>query len=614
MADASPLPGPDMRSPSRHSAPAERGVVGRPGALSSDEIWLTVGEAADAARVAHRQIAAWMASGDLSARTGWRRGAEIRLILLSDLEGLVDEIDLDCIRGALDARGVFTGPAPSVPGADSSAVGILVSSAIGVSGMKNEGPAPTETRPIKPDDRQWASELEQEITRLRGVVHTLRGDHESLERHLDTRVSVVNTRRLGGRSCASERPNGNASDSRGHELSPEAVAAARALAIKARETADHGRLDELPSGNIAGAVIVMAAGVLLGVLGAAFAAEILGDGDAFSSGDQLVLAATRQGSDAPRMEAAAAVAKDAATPNVLEPMEQGPSAGESSILTSGVRTAAAGPNEAPGSAAADEDLLAELAPVEQADVSGRRRRAGLTASNVAPSALAGPTRLHPPMALADIDRAVFSRRSSVLADCAYTRLLEEEGSDPGVDLRGDLVLGPCFGPARRNADDELAVPGTHRVGNVSCCKHHAFVERMTSASTDDAAREGLKAEAAASLAEGVLPPLFRLRADRAASLFLREETRGWERAGFDGSAGSFDSIEARHEWTQIGGPADGSARRVTLESWMQPMQGLDPTMSAGARGAIKPRRFRMTLLIQSAPRGDMLESFEWLVD
>ena len=264
--------------------------------------------------------------------------------------------------------------------------------------------------------------------------------------------------------------------------------------------------------------------------------------------------------------------------------------------------------------AAQNDNVDELMLVEPPALRPRSR-------GVKPNQTGVPKRLQLPMALADLDRSLFARRSALLNDCAYTPFMtyqtNEETAASGPS--GALVLGPCFGPTREGQSGVTAVPGTHRVGSVSCCKHHAFVERMTAAALDEAARLGLRSEAEAALGEGVLPPLFRLRANRSATRFLREETRGWTSAGLDGIAGSPSAEEVIHEWRLTDDQPDGKAIRVELQSWIQPVVGFDPSKSSvrrvgSSRSATGMERFRMVLLIQAAPDGDVLETFEWLVD
>ncbi|QDV07166.1 hypothetical protein Poly30_26850 [Planctomycetes bacterium Poly30] len=603
MANSSPLRGSEAPSAAHHAA--SRGAGARRGAVEpgSDTIWLTAGEAADAARVAHRQIAAWIETEELSARTGWRGGAEIRLVLLADLEALVESIDIDCIRGSLEARGVFTGPRHFLTGAAPRTPA--------PPGEAATPPDPTEPSAVAPDewravDRPWAIELEQEIQRLREVITTLREDHESLERHLDTRVAVVSTRKLEvpGHSVVAGTPRGASS---GGASSRSAFSG--------------------------GALISTAGGLLLGLAGAAIATTLLRSTEDAVDLTPVVHAASRP--------ATHSVAQDRSGPSVAgfsSALSTSPSTVEDELAPVEVATAEVervATHLAP-------DLIAPPEPVSGAE--GRARRAGLASrvtavgSSVARKSPGAPVRLTPPMALAEIEPAIFSRNSAVLGDCAYTELLKESALNAGPAAA--LVLGPCFGPARPSAglsdsglsdsglsssgrddsSDELAVPGTHRVGSVSCCRHHAFVERMTAASADDAARAGLRTEAEACMKEGVLPPLFRLRADRSASRFLREETRGWESAGLDGAAGGLNAPEAVHEWKLATAQPTGEGTdgiRVHLVSWLMPVAGLDRQLRAASgagKDTPKLRRFRMTLLIQAAPRGDVLESFDWLTD
>ncbi len=584
MANGSPLrgleSGPDSgpRSTSKDPASWSTVTTGDEPITPSTAVWLTAGEAADAANVAHRQIAAWVASEELSERTGWRGGAEIRLVLLSDLEALADKIHLDRIRGTLAARGVFTGPRHSALGR---------SKPTRQDGSEASAATPRGTRQVKAEDREWAGELEQEVRRLRRVIQTLRVDYESLERHLETRSTVVATRRLGGMGVRLKPRVGT--------VQPTAVRAAPTAASPAPSVAAPAlsRESVFPKGAIVATVVGLAVGWLGATVASSWGESSDPSAEVGATSGSAVFAAER--SDDP----------GTAAPQGPAPKEAEPSA-----------SAALG--RADARPADDVDLAAVGSEINEAlegdgstvDVPLEPRSGTLPPVEVV-NPLTLPTHLSPPVALASIDATVFSRRSAVLPDCAYSSFVQA-GNGPG-DAPGELILGPCFGPARKGDSGQVAVPGTHRVGTVACCRHHAFVERMTSAATDEAALEGLRAEAQAALAEGVLPPLLRIRADRSAGLFLREETRGWESAGLDGMAGQFGSEAGLHEWKRVADQPAGGGVRVTLESWIQPLVRYRPDATA-RQDEPKVRRFRMTLVVQAAPDGDVLESFQWLLD
>ena len=636
-----------------------------------EQVWLTAGEAADTANVTHSQIAAWVAVSKLSSRMGWRGGAEIQLVLLSDLESLAERIDLDRVRGSLAERGVFTGPRRVVLG-----------------GFK-DGPSPTGTgsgpevggqegskvviraaHEIRAEDRVWASELDGEVRRLRQVVRTLRDDHESLERHLDrqpalTQAASSGSESLPASSARAKRPiDGDlASTSRGSR------------SFYSRST-----------GVSSGAMIAITCGVVLGMIGA----SIVFPGAKTMASEKAGLPETLVGSPSARLELApeaealhtsqaeselAILALDAMEQDVapalsewstvvpavfggeftdpLGASQQNPSGaffasflhGDRSTLPTGVT----GTSDAKSARVAIEasimgprlapDLRAEVAPRRLTGPAGDESRTRIhpdsnvvqpaqdmlvelppqkpRAHGVKPNSTSAPQRLRVPMALAELDRTLFARRSALLSDCAYTKLVAAAQS--GDNLQGALVLGPCFGPTREGQSGSVAAPGTHRVGRVACCRHHAFVERMTGAAGDENARLGLQTEAKAAMGEGVLPPLFRLRANRSASRFVREETRGWTSAGLDGAAGTTQSEAVHHEWklseTQ---PKDGSIR-VELTSWIQPVIPFDAAKFRSPKASLKSedgsmKHFHMQLLVQAAPDGDVLEGFEWLDD
>lgn len=187
-----------------------------------------------------------------------------------------------------------------------------------------------------------------------------------------------------------------------------------------------------------------------------------------------------------------------------------------------------------------------------------------------------------PLHLADLTPEAYRiRRGAQTAPCAFAEGL----ADP--ERRDELLsaLGPCIG-----AHGEDGVPtGTHRVGGVNCCAHHAFVERMTRASRDESALRGIVEEASIAREDGQVPPLLRLRAERSALHFLRRLAGRWASAGIDdGSMG--------HRWTVPG--SDPS--RVQLTSWIR----LDESG--------EPYRFELEIELLDGARGDALRDFRWL--
>lgn len=626
-----------------------------------EPVWLTAGEAADAAHATHAQIAGWVASQVLSARKGWRGGAEIQLVLLSDLEALVPRVDLDRVRGSLVERGVFTGPRRVVLGGFSA-------SAQGAS----EGSIPSPAAVVRPahqvreEDRVWASELDGEVRRLREVIRSIRADHESLEKHLGEQ-----------RQAASEA---------GPNVGPDAG--------PGPTVPDQPALtSESSSWFTSGAMLAVACGVVLGMIGAAI--FLPGEKTMAAESRSLALVDAAMEKDAPATptEPVATEAEAARAVLALDTMEAEVAPASGSVdLTAATKAATAGPlvpaavrtakfngqvtvsggayaapanffeHDFPGAKASvpiatlgtaqssivpavgspvvmGPELPLDLQPqpptvktgfsavpveasasmpgsegaiVEEPEMLVEPPPLKPRARSVKPNSLGIPKRLRVPMTLAELDRSLFARRSALLSDCAYTQYVLRDPSAKGPS--GALVLGPCFGPTREGQEGVVATPGTHRVGSVACCRHHAFVERMTAAALDEAARVGLRSEAEAALREGVLPPLFRLRASRAATRFLREETRGWTSAGLDGVAGSASTKGSVHEWKLAENQPGGGAVRVDLTSWIQPIVPFDARPDASKSAGSGLRAFHMTILVQAAPDGDVLESFEWFVD
>lgn len=190
-------------------------------------------------------------------------------------------------------------------------------------------------------------------------------------------------------------------------------------------------------------------------------------------------------------------------------------------------------------------------------------------------------------------RTVEAGREPAVVDapaCAYAERVD--GDDGAAE-----AFGPCFGP--RTTDDR-AVAGTHRVAGTPCCRHHAFVERMRGAATDEAAFTAVLAEARQAALDGLVPPLLELRAERSAVRFLDAALGGWTASGLDGAPASGDgSLE--HRWRRR--ESEGvEPMRLALTSWV-------------VHGPSDDRRsFRMILELSDRDAGDTLTSFEWLDD
>lgn len=191
-----------------------------------------------------------------------------------------------------------------------------------------------------------------------------------------------------------------------------------------------------------------------------------------------------------------------------------------------------------------------------------------------------------PVTLAQVDPTAFLSRGHEESSCAFAVLWDEDGE------RYRAALGPCIG-----GHNTLGIArGSHRVDGAACCAHHAFVERMTSASRDVAALQGILEEADAARADGMVPPLVRLRAERSAKRFLEhalenELGRGaWSAAGLDDGTGD-------HLWEP---DPSGDPMKLFLVSWVRMDEG-EPL-----------RAYRLELVLDDGPEGDRALSFGWL--
>lgn len=191
-----------------------------------------------------------------------------------------------------------------------------------------------------------------------------------------------------------------------------------------------------------------------------------------------------------------------------------------------------------------------------------------------------------PVTLREVDATGYVGSGGAGAACAF-HVLWVDGSD-----RYRSALGPCIG----SHNEDGLVQGSHRVEGAACCAHHAFVERMTGATRNEQALGQLVAEAEASRAEGVVPPLMRLRAERSARRFLEHALRAhvglssWSSAGLDDDSGE-------HEW--MIDPA-GDPMRLSLRSWVVPLEG------------DVPLPFELHLRMDDGPDGDEGLAFRWL--
>lgn len=146
------------------------------------------------------------------------------------------------------------------------------------------------------------------------------------------------------------------------------------------------------------------------------------------------------------------------------------------------------------------------------------------------------------------------------------------------------ILGPCRG---RWNQDLRAVVGTHRVGGVSTCGHHHFFQRVLGGSLERA-----RDMAAFARREGLVPPLVKLRVNRAGADFLqRRVPSAWIDSGFEAGVDGGHDLLARpgiDAWS--------------LRSWVRYR---DP------QGVEQRRSFRMQLTLDEGPQGDRLTLFQW---
>jgi len=158
-----------------------------------------------------------------------------------------------------------------------------------------------------------------------------------------------------------------------------------------------------------------------------------------------------------------------------------------------------------------------------------------------------------------------------------------------------FTLGGCWGAL---AADGAAVLATDRVQGVTCCKHHAAVQRLKGVASSPRALAVAHEEAEQATRDGLVPPMLELRAERSALLLARALTGGWRAAGFDGPAQG-----RAHRWALLrseGGPADGHGARLELESWIE--RGEDGSYAT----------YRMVLELGESAAGDHALEFQWL--
>lgn len=175
------------------------------------------------------------------------------------------------------------------------------------------------------------------------------------------------------------------------------------------------------------------------------------------------------------------------------------------------------------------------------------------------------------------------------------RLTCEYGSGELATPSVRFSLGGCWGEL---AADGAAVLATDRVQGVSCCKHHAAVQRLKGAASSARALAVAREEAAQATRDGLVPPMLELRAERTAALLARALTEGWRASGFDGP------VEGRtHRWSLAeaeDAPVDGVGARLELESWVE----------RGEDGAYAT--YRMVLELGASAAGDRAVEFQWL--
>lgn len=167
------------------------------------------------------------------------------------------------------------------------------------------------------------------------------------------------------------------------------------------------------------------------------------------------------------------------------------------------------------------------------------------------------------------------------------------------DLRE--ALGPCFGGHVATGDGGTLPAGTYRVDGVACCRHHAYIERLTAASRDEDSLRRLLDEAEVAQRDGLLPPLVRRRAARAASRFLKDRVGRWSEAGIDSGTGS-------HRWERI----DGDQMRRSLPSGVPSDDCAFLRLHSWVRLAedMPIRSFTMDLALSDARSGDVLMGFD----
>ncbi|MEM6572001.1 MAG: hypothetical protein AAF957_26535 [Planctomycetota bacterium] len=139
--------------------------------------WWTIGEAADVAGVAHRQLADWASEGRLTVRNGWREGVEIRLVRAGDVAALAPDARANAAasRSELTERAVFTGPRRSALGA---------SGATRPAASDGEHDRSSAGREAVAETEDWRVAMEREIERLRATLDASNAARATLDEEL----------------------------------------------------------------------------------------------------------------------------------------------------------------------------------------------------------------------------------------------------------------------------------------------------------------------------------------------------------------------------------------------------------------------------------------------
>ncbi|MFT4649193.1 MAG: hypothetical protein ACI9X4_002431 [Glaciecola sp.] len=161
--------------------------------------------------------------------------------------------------------------------------------------------------------------------------------------------------------------------------------------------------------------------------------------------------------------------------------------------------------------------------------------------------------------------------------CLYSKL-----TAPGQELRG--VLGPCIGPW--NPEIHSVAGGFRHLGE-RYCRHHLIVAKDLGGSVDRARNVATYAKA-----EGLLPPLVRLRVEHGASDLLQKRIGKWVESGFEAG------LSGQHEVTA--GPGQDL---WVIKSWVR--------LQSEPGAQAKLQHFTMELQLAADKARDRWISFAW---